>query len=107
MTELSSQLYDGGLRRALGFVDEPATEGFRVPPWMRVRMVEPFSGRDVEPGETGALVHLDLANRASALVLQTSDLGRAVAGGVRLLGREPGMEARGCSLAAELWLERR
>ena len=25
--------------------------------------------------------------------------------GVRLVGREPGAEARGCSLAAELWLE--
>ncbi|MGH7587879.1 MAG: hypothetical protein ACRELU_04740 [Gemmatimonadota bacterium] len=106
MTELSSQLYDGGLRRALGFADESATEGFRVPPWMRVRVVEPFSGRDVESGETGALVHLDLANRASALVVQTSDLGAAVEGGVRLVGREPGAEARGCSLAAELWLER-
>ena len=106
MTELSSQLYDGGLRRALGYTDEPPTEGFRVPPWMRVRVVEPFSGHDVEPGATGALVHVDLANRGSALVVQTSDLGEAVEGGVRLAGREPGAEARGCSLAAELWLER-
>lgn len=106
MTELSSQLYDGGLRRALGFVNEPAGPAFAIPPWMRVRVVEPFSGSDVEPGETGALVHLDLANRASAMVVQTSDLGAAVEGGVRLVGREPGAEARGCSLAAELWLER-
>lgn len=106
MTELSSQLYDGGLRRALGFEDEPGTEGFRIPPWMRVRVVEPFSGREVEPGATGALVHVDLANRGSALVVQTSDLGVAVEGGVWLVGREPGAEARGCSLAAELWLER-
>jgi hypothetical protein len=106
MTELSSQLYDGGLRRGLGFVDESSTGGFRVPPWMRVRVVEPFSGRDVEPGETGALVHVDLANRGSALVVQTSDMGRALEGGVMLAGREPGAEARGCSLAAELWLER-
>jgi hypothetical protein len=106
MTELSSQLFDGVLRRALGFTDEPATQGFCVPPWMRVRVIEPFSGRDVEPGETGALVHIDLANRGSALVVQTSDLGTAVDGGVRLVGREPGVEARGCSLAAELWLER-
>ncbi|HET9581786.1 MAG TPA: hypothetical protein VFP76_03125 [Gemmatimonadota bacterium] len=106
MTELSSQLYDGGLRRALGFGDEPAGSAFAVPPWMRVRVVEPFSGRDVGPGETGALVHLDLANRASALVVQTSDLGAAVESRVRLVGREPGAEARGCSLAAELWLER-
>jgi hypothetical protein len=106
MTELSSQLYDDRLRRAVGFDGEPATEGFRVPPWMRVRVVEPFSGRDVEPGESGALVHVDLANRGSAVVVQTSDLGAAVEGGIRLAGREPGAEARGCSLAAELWLGR-
>ncbi|HET6340698.1 MAG TPA: hypothetical protein VFG78_00785 [Gemmatimonadota bacterium] len=106
MTELSSQLYDGVLRQALGFLDEPAADVLRVPPWMRVRVVEPFSGRDVEPGETGALVHVDLANRGSALVVQTSDLGAKVDGGVRLAGREPGAEARGCSLAAELWLDR-
>ena len=106
MTELSSQLYDGGLRRALGFLDGPAGRGFRVPPWMRVRIVEPFSGRDVEHGESGALVHVDLANRGSALVVQTSDLGAAAEDGVRLIGREPDAEVRGCSLAAELWLER-
>jgi hypothetical protein len=106
MTELSSQLYDDRLRRAVGFDGEPSTEGFRVPPWMRVRVVEPFSGRDVEPGETGALVHVDLANRGSAVVVQTSDLGAAVEGGIRLAGREPGAESRGCSLAAELWLGR-
>ena len=105
MTELSSQLYDGGLRRALGFTDKPAGAGFVVPPWMRVRVVEPLSGRDVAPGQAGALVHVDLANRGSALVVQTSDVGTAVEGGVRLTGREPGAEARGCSLAAELWLE--
>jgi hypothetical protein len=28
-----------------------------------------------------------------------------VEGGVRLVGREPGAEVRGCSLAAELWLD--
>ncbi len=105
MTELSSQLYDGGLRRALGFEDETG-DGFRVPPWMRVRIVHPDTGRDVEPGETGAIVHYDLANRGSALAVQTSDVGVAVERSFRLVGREPGAEARGCSLAAELWLER-
>ena len=105
MTELSSQFYDAGLRQALGFEDGTA-EGFRVPPWMRVRIVDPTSGRDVAAGETGAVVHYDLANRGSALAVQTSDLGIPVLGGFRLAGREPGAEARGCSLAAELWLER-
>lgn len=105
MTELSSQFYDGGLRRALGF-EEEAGDGFRVPPWMRVRIVDPASGRDVASGEVGAVFHYDLANRGSALAVQTSDLGVLVDGGFRLAGREPGAEARGCSLAAELWLER-
>ena len=105
MTELSSQFYDAGLRRVLGFGDETG-QGFRVPPWMRVRIVDPTGGGDMAPGETGALLHYDLANRGSALAVQTSDLGVAVDGGFRLAGREPGAEARGCSLAAELWLGR-
>lgn len=105
MTELSSQFYNAGLRRALGFKDETG-HGFRVPPWTRVRIVDPTSGGDVAPGEPGALVHYDLANRGSAVAVQTSDLGVAVDGGFRLAGREPGAEARGCSLAAELWLGR-
>lgn len=105
MTELSSQFYDAGLRRALGFDDEPG-EGFRVPPWMRVRIIDPTSGRDVAPGEPGAIVHHDLANRGTALAMQTSDVGVTVQDGFRLVGREPDAEARGCSLAAELWLDR-
>lgn len=105
MTELSSQFYDGGLRRALGFGNATGN-GFRVPPWMRVRIVEPETGRDVEPGEPGAVVHYDLANRGTALVVQTSDVGVRLEDGFRLVGREPGAEVRGCSLAAELWFER-
>ncbi|MGH7550590.1 MAG: hypothetical protein ACREK3_07515, partial [Gemmatimonadota bacterium] len=89
MTELSSQFYDAGLRRMLGFEDAPG-DGFRVPPWMRVRLIDPDTGRDVEPGATGAVVHYDLANRGSAFVVQTSDLGLVVDGGFRLVGREPG-----------------
>ncbi|MGH7570492.1 MAG: hypothetical protein ACREMK_01425 [Gemmatimonadota bacterium] len=105
MTELSSQFYDAGLRREQGFGDETGA-GFRVPPWMRVRIIDPDTGHDVEDGEPGAIVHYDLANRGSAMVVQTSDVGVAVDGGFRLIGREPGAEARGCSLAAELWFER-
>ena len=106
MTELSSQYYDDRLR------PDPAADGggtagpvFVEPPWMRVRVVDPRTGRDVEPGATGALVHVDLANRASAVAVQTSDLGvRTGPGRFALRGREPGAEARGCSLAADLWL---
>ncbi|MGH7567288.1 MAG: hypothetical protein ACREK2_10705 [Gemmatimonadota bacterium] len=103
MTELSTQYYDARLRRALGAEDPE--NGFVVPPWARVRIVEPADGREVEGGDEGAIVHYDLANRGSALALQTSDLGaRTGPSAFVLRGREPGAEARGCSLAADLWL---
>lgn len=103
MTELSTQYYDAGLRRALG-CDDP-TRGFAVPPWARVRLVEAGEAREVGYGEVGAVVHYDLANRGSALAVQTSDLGMATGPhSFELKGREPGAEARGCSLAADLWL---
>lgn len=103
MTELSSQAYEPELRSALtGEIAE--AEGFVAPPWTRVRVVDPLTGEDVPDGEEGVLVHVDLANRASAVAVQTSD--RGVRTGERsflLRGREPGAEARGCSLAADLW----
>jgi hypothetical protein len=103
MTELSTQYYDAGLRCALGF-EHPA-RGFAVPSWARVRIVEPGEAREVPHGEVGAIVHYDLANRGSALAVQTSDLGAATGPhSFELRGREPGAEARGCSLAADLWL---
>jgi hypothetical protein len=105
MTELSTQYYDGRLRTAFG-IGADSGAGLVVPPWARVRIVDPADGREVGGGETGAIVHYDLANRGSALVVQTSDLG--VRTGPRtfaLRGREPGAEARGCSLAADLWLD--
>ena len=115
MTELSTQYYDARLRAALGVGDpvggEPSGRaagseaGLVVPPWARVRIVDPTDGSELGAGEVGAIVHYDLANRASALALQTSDLGaRLEAGAFELRGREPGAEARGCSLAADLWL---
>ena len=103
MTELSTQYYDAGLRRALGIPD--SARGFVIPPWSRVRIVDPADGSEIGAGDVGAIVHYDLANRGSALALQTSDLGvRTGAETFELRGREPGAEARGCSLAADLWL---
>ena len=55
---------------------------------------------------TGIITIFDLANTGSVLALETADLGRAVAGGFDVLGREPGAEARGCSLAADEMLGR-
>jgi hypothetical protein len=113
MTELSSQYYDERLRRALGLsTTAPSPNGggaagsaFVEAPWCRVRVVDPRTGDELPPGEIGALVHVDLANRGSAVAVQTSDLGVRLGPGVfGLRGREPGAEARGCSLAADLWL---
>ncbi len=101
MTELGSQFYDSlyvdpdGPRRKLG------------PPWVRVRIVDPETGRETEPGEAGMIVIHDLANRGSVAAIQTADLGRSIpasrdgAMGFEILGREPGAEARGCSIAAD------
>ncbi len=122
MTELSTQYYDARLRRALGVRESAgdrhdsagpgadlgavSTMGFVVPPWARVRIVDPAEGREVPEGEVGAIVHYDLANRGSAVALQTSDLGARIGRrAFQLQGREPGAEARGCSLAADLWLD--
>ncbi|MDH3211138.1 MAG: acyl-protein synthetase [Myxococcales bacterium] len=98
MTELGSQFYDsvlrlpGETRRKLG------------PPWARVVVVDPETGEPAAAGEVGAIAALDLANTGSVLALQTADLGRALEGGFEVLGREPGAEARGCSIAADALL---
>lgn len=105
MTELSTQYYDARARRAMGMDGDGRGEELVVPPWVRVRIVEPETGRERAEGEEGAIVHFDLANRGTALALQTSDIGRRTgATTFELRGREPDAEARGCSLAADLWL---
>ena len=50
-------------------------------------------------GETGLLCHFDLANVGSVLAVQTEDLGVVEHGRVKLHGRVPGAEPRGCALA--------
>jgi hypothetical protein len=102
MTELGSQFYDSVLaeptapRRKLG------------PPWARVRLVDPKSGDDARPGEPGVITIYDLANTGSVAAVATADLGVSVPGGsapgFNVLGREPGAEERGCSIAADLML---
>jgi len=75
-----------------------------APPWARVRAVDPETGEDRPPGEVGALVIVDLANTGSVQAVQTADLGRVLRDGFEVLGREPGAEARGCSIAADAML---
>ena len=97
MTELSSQFYDDGNAVV------PSVKS--APHWVRTRVVDPLTGRDMPRGERGVLVHCDLANFNSATTILTEDVGIAVDGGFLLLGRAEGAEAKGCSLAVQDFLE--
>ncbi len=101
MTELSSQYYDAPAGR--GRI-EPRVK--LAPPWLRTVVVD-GEGRALPRGVVGALRHVDLANRGSAIAIETEDLGALVDDGLVLLGREQGAELRGCSLDAEALLARR
>jgi len=88
MSELSSQAYDTGSRSRV----------FRFPPWARVQIISPETGREVAEGETGLIRILDLANVYSVAAIQTEDLGILRGDGFELVGRAPRAEPRGCSL---------
>jgi hypothetical protein len=102
MTELSTQFYDGSLRMGRQTDDKAA------PPWARVVIVDPNTGREADENGRGLVRVYDLANLWSILCIQTEDLGVAhVAGSAsgtnsfEVLGRAAGAEVRGCSLTAE------
>lgn len=99
MTELGSQFYDSLLY-------EPAKPRRKLaPPWARVRLIDPRTGYEAAPGEPGIITIHDLANTGSIAAIQTADLGRRNGDdGFDILGREPGAEERGCSIAADLML---
>lgn len=97
MTELSTQFYDDGN------VEAPALKS--GPHWIRSRAIDPLSGQAVAPGETGVLVHCDLAHYNIVTSILTEDLGREANGGFYLLGRAHGAEAKGCSIAVEEFLQ--
>ncbi len=93
MSELSSQGYDGVAGRA-----QSRGRQFAFPPWARVQVVSPETGREVAEGETGLLRIYDLANLRSVMAVQTEDLGVRRGGEFELLGRAELAEPRGCSL---------
>lgn len=111
MTEISTQYYDDSLRAALsGGAGAGAARHKVVPPWARIRVLDPETRREVDPGEKGVLVHYDLANRGSCLAVMAEDVGYAIAPegpatGFVLLGRAEGTEARGCSIALDELLQ--
>ena len=99
MSELSSQAYD----LSLGYprTTHHAPLLLRFPPWARVQIVSPETGREVGEGETGLLRIFDLANVRSVLAIQTEDLAIRRGDGFELLGRALTAEPRGCSLMAK------
>jgi hypothetical protein len=97
MTELSTQLYDSGNATV------PSVK--TGPHWLRSRLVDPLTGRDVDTGEPGIVLHCDLANFNSVTSILTEDVGVAADGGFLLLGRAEGAQAKGCSLAVQEFLQ--
>jgi hypothetical protein len=87
MSELSSQAYDTNSQRQ-----------FRFPPWARVQIISPETGREVADGEKGLIRIFDLANVHSVAAIQTEDLGVRRGDGFELIGRAQVAEPRGCSL---------
>ena len=97
MTELSTQFYDDGNATVPSLKSGPH--------WVRSRLVDPATGRTVPTGERGILVHCDLANFNSVTTILTEDVGQEATGGFLLLGRAEGVEAKGCSLAVEQFMQ--
>jgi hypothetical protein len=73
---------------------------FQFPPWARVQIVSPETGREVAEGETGLIRVFDLANVFSVMAIQTEDLSVRCGEGFELIGRAELAEPRGCSLMA-------
>ena len=91
MTELLSQAYSKG--RGI----------FHTPAWMKVLIRDrhdPF--QYLEPGKTGGINVIDLANLYSCSFIETRDLGRLHPdGGFEVLGRFDQSDVRGCNLMIE------
>jgi len=74
---------------------------YTIPPWVRVRVIDPATGEEMPDGQAGLLCHYDLANLHSVMAVQTDDLGMKPPGvidGFYLMGRVAGSAPRGCSL---------
>ena len=95
MSELSSQAYDSEIYSPASILHPRV---FRFPPWARVQIISPETGREVAEGETGLIRVFDLANVFSVAAIQTEDLGVRRRDGFELVGRAQLAEPRGCSL---------
>jgi hypothetical protein len=93
MTELLSQAYSKG-------------KGvFYCPPWMKILIRDPQDPLSIidEPGMTGGINIIDLANINSCSFIATSDLGKLHDdGGFEVLGRFDNSDIRGCNLLTDV-----
>ena len=93
MTEWTSQAYGPGVRPALV-----------APPWLKIRVIDPITLRDQDPGTPGLVASFDLLNLDNVSAVLTSDIGVLDAqGGLSLVGRAPSAQPRGCGLTALDW----
>ena len=101
MTELCGQRYEATARELT--LGQPATpRAYHGPPWLAARLLRVEDGAPCRVGEVGLVGHVDLSNLDTCAFLQTADLGTLDEyGGLRLLGRLPGSEWRGCGLDAD------
>lgn len=97
MTEMSSNCYDQTL-----VTGSPRKAG---PDWVAVRMLDPETLMEVPMGTPGVVAVTDLANLYSCAFLLTQDIGIQYEDGFEILGRAPGAEARGCSIAMDQFLQ--
>jgi hypothetical protein len=95
MSELSSQAYDSQIHPSSSVLHPRA---FRFPPWTRVQIISPETGREVYDGETGLIRVFDLANVFSVAAIQTEDLAIRRGDDFEMIGRAQLAEPRGCSL---------
>jgi hypothetical protein len=109
LSEHSSQAYDhavGAVSRIThpasrshpSCLPSPAARSFHFPPWARVQIISPETGREVAEGQSGLIRLFDLANVYSVMAVQTEDVGIRRGSGFELLGRAALAEPRGCSL---------
>jgi len=96
MTELSTQFYDNGN------ADSPSVKS--GPCWANSRVVNPLTGAEMPKGESGVLVHTDLAHVNIVTTILTEDIGIETDDGFFLLGRAAGTQAKGCSMAVDEFL---
>jgi len=97
MTEMCSQFYDA--TRFNSAFDAPPGERLKIgPAWLHAAALDPITLTPVQDGRVGVLSYFDLANVGSVSALLTEDLGTVERGGVRILGRTPASEPRGCAL---------